>query len=283
MSTSGVVTYDKSWCVQLDQSKMCLIAIVFRSWSCSFPPVEVVDQSAVQNSQTVLVALLSLMLLMKVSNADSRGESSACPLYPWSFLCPLFGRMRLSEHRVYFTVHAKLADTLSFVHFYYFCSSFPWRVSGSCAFHADTCSLQNKKGEAKKRRVKTYVWFDISYCDSFPCPCSCLPSTVTCWRSASSPQSESRTPGRGPGPSTQAVTHQIKTTHKGRFVLLPILFRWMQWGWKVGKACLWKWAKDLKHLVDSVMLSVLENALGVCHMSIGNVQCCAVTVQKSPR
>lgn len=86
MDISEVVTYDKSWCVQLDQSKMCLIAIVFRSWSYSFRPVEVVDQSVVQNSQTVLVALLSLMLLMKVSNADSRGESSVCPLYQRSFL-----------------------------------------------------------------------------------------------------------------------------------------------------------------------------------------------------
>lgn len=94
------------------------------------------------------------------------------------------------------------------------------------------------------------------------------------------PESESRTPGHGPGPSTQAAAHQIKTTHKGRFALLWILFHWMQWGWKIGKACLWKWVKDLKHLVDSVMLSVLENALGVCHMSIGNVQCCTVTVQK---
>lgn len=110
MDTSGVVTYDKSWCVQLDQSKMCLITIVFRSWSCSFPPVEVVDQWAVQNSQTVLVALLSLMLLAKVSNADSRGESSVCSLYPWSFLCPLFGRTRVREHRVYLTAHTKHAD-----------------------------------------------------------------------------------------------------------------------------------------------------------------------------
>lgn len=113
MGTSDTVTYDKGWCVQLDQSKMCLTTIVFRSWSCSFPPVEVVDQSTVQNSQTVLVALLSLMLLMKVSSADG-GERSVCPLYPWSFLCPLFGRMRLREHRMYFTVHAKLAGYVVF-------------------------------------------------------------------------------------------------------------------------------------------------------------------------
>lgn len=56
--------------MQVDQSKMYAITIVFRSWSCSFPLVEVVDQSTVQNSQTVLVALLSLMRLMKVSNAN---------------------------------------------------------------------------------------------------------------------------------------------------------------------------------------------------------------------
>lgn len=105
-----------------------------------------------------------------------------------------------------------LQDMLSFIHIYYFCLSFPWRVSGSCAFHADICSLWNKKGEAKKRRVKTYMRFDISHCDSFPCPCSCVPSTVTCWRLASSQESE-RTPGHEPGPSTQAVAHQIKTTH----------------------------------------------------------------------
>lgn len=75
MSTSDVVTYDESSCTQLDKTKVNSIAIVFRSWSCSFPPVEVMDQPTVQNSQTVLVALLSLMQLMKVSNINSGGES----------------------------------------------------------------------------------------------------------------------------------------------------------------------------------------------------------------
>jgi len=64
--------------MQLHQSKTYSITIVFRSWSCSSPPVEVADQSAAQNSQTVLVALLSLMQLMKVSNAGSGGESNVC-------------------------------------------------------------------------------------------------------------------------------------------------------------------------------------------------------------
>lgn len=68
--------------MQVDKSKMYAITIVFRSWSCFFPPVEVVDQSTVQNSQTVLVALLSLMQLMKVSNADGGGERMCASLYP---------------------------------------------------------------------------------------------------------------------------------------------------------------------------------------------------------
>lgn len=99
MDTSDV-TYDKSWYMQLDQSKMYSITIVFRSWSCSFPPVEVVDQSAAQSSQTVLVALLSLMQLMKVSNANSGGESNVCFMI---IPVPFFGRMRVQEYGIFYS------------------------------------------------------------------------------------------------------------------------------------------------------------------------------------
>lgn len=99
MDTSDV-TYDKSWYMQLDQSKMYSITIVFRSWSCSFPPVEVVDQSAAQNSQTVLVALLSLMQLMKVSNANSGRESNVCFMI---IPVPFFGRMRVQEYGIFYS------------------------------------------------------------------------------------------------------------------------------------------------------------------------------------
>lgn len=75
MSTLDVVTYDESSCMQLDKTEVNSIAIVFRSWSCSFPPVEAMDQPTVRNSQTLRVALLSLMQLMKVSNINSGGES----------------------------------------------------------------------------------------------------------------------------------------------------------------------------------------------------------------
>lgn len=172
------------------------------------------------------------------------------------------------EHRVYFTWKS--------LHIH--CLSYTFSIS-EAHFHEEwvghVLSMQIPvhfrigRERQKNRKIKTYVSCDISYCDSFPCPCSYLPSTVTCWRLASSQESESMTPGHDPGPSTQA--DQIKMTHKGRFVLLWISFCWMRWGWKVGKARLWKWAKDLKHLVDSVILSVLENALGVCCMSPGNV------------
>lgn len=121
--------------MQLDQSKMYSITIVFRSWSCSFPPVEVVDQSAAQNSQTVLVALLSLMLLMKVRNANSGGESNVCFMI---IPVPFFGRMRMQEHRVYFTVRAKVRRYVVF-HTPLVFLQFSTMKIGSCAFHVDTC------------------------------------------------------------------------------------------------------------------------------------------------
>lgn len=97
-----VVTYDESSYMQLDKTKVNSITIVFRSWSCSFPPVEVMDQPTVQNSQTVLVALLNLMQLMKVSNMNSGGETNYALLYlmivPMPFFCE---NMELQEHRVF--------------------------------------------------------------------------------------------------------------------------------------------------------------------------------------
>lgn len=76
--------------MQLDKTKVNSITIVFRSWSCSFPPVEVMDQPTVQNSQTVLVALLNLMQLMKVSNMNSGGETNYALLYLMIVPMPFF-------------------------------------------------------------------------------------------------------------------------------------------------------------------------------------------------
>lgn len=100
--------------MQLDKTKVNSITIVFRSWSCSFPPVEVVDQPTVQNSQTVLVALLNLMQLMKVSNMNSGGETNYALLYlmivPMPFFCE---NMELQEQSISLDLHT-LPSTFSY-------------------------------------------------------------------------------------------------------------------------------------------------------------------------
>lgn len=100
--------------MQLDKTKVNSITIVFRSWSCSFPPVEVMDQPTVQNSQTVLVALLNLMQLMKVSNMNSGGETNYALLYlmivPMPFFCE---NMELQEQSISLDLHT-LPSTFSY-------------------------------------------------------------------------------------------------------------------------------------------------------------------------
>lgn len=91
-----------------------------------------------QNSQTVLVALLSLMQLMKVSNADSGGESNVCCIVSMIIPVLFFGRMRLQEHRVYFIVHAKVCKYIVF-HTSLVFLQFSSMKSGLCAFHVDMC------------------------------------------------------------------------------------------------------------------------------------------------
>lgn len=123
--------------MQLDQTKMYSITIVFRSWSCSFPPVEVADQSTVQNSQTVLVALLSLMQLMKVSNADSGGESNVCFVISMIIPVAFLEKMRLKERRIYFVVHVKVCKYIVF-HTTLVFLQFSSINSGLSVFHVDT-------------------------------------------------------------------------------------------------------------------------------------------------
>lgn len=120
--------------MQLDQSKMYSITIIFRSWSCSFPPEEVMDQSTVQNSQTVLVALLSLMQLVKVSNEDRGGENNLCFIVSMIIPAPFFGGMRLQKHRVYFIIRTKACGYIPLVFL-----QFSSMKSGSHAFHVGTC------------------------------------------------------------------------------------------------------------------------------------------------